>query len=260
MSITHHPFAALLVCASLTASFAGPIGSTNLPSPVEREPDPGWRTAHPTLPTTAYERAALKLLVREANSVAQELNLAEPSPITEKDMVGRFIGSPALTRADGAIGNITTRHFRYYVSVDFKFSYLESAQWRGDLRPWIEHYSWPLSQMDTNAAYEQAKRWLAAIQVDVEALDKDCRLHVQPVTPKSMEKEGKFVPVYFVHWTEGDEGHSSAASVMFCAATKSIIQLRVERGRYILRKPLPFAELGALAPSQAGGPTNSAAH
>ena len=158
------------------------------------------------------------------------------------------------------IGMISTENFRYYVSRDYKFSYLESAEWRGDLKPWTERYSWPLSQMDTNAAYEQAKRWLAAIQVDVEALDKDCRLHVQPVTPKSMEKEGKFVPVYFVHWTEGDEGHSSAASVMFCAATKSIIQLRVERGRYILRKPLPFAELDALAPLEAGGPTNSAAH
>jgi len=112
----------------------------------------------------------------------------------------------------------------------------------------------PSAHAALTTAYERAALKLLIEEANsVAPLDRNCTLHVRPVTPEAMEKEGKFVPVYFVYWAEGPEGNGSVADVVFCAATQSIIRLHVTRGRYILRKPLPFSELEALAAPRAGG-------
>ena len=82
--------------------------------------------------------------------------------------------------------------------------------------------------------------------MDVDGLNNDCNLHVQPAAVRGQGANASFLPVYWVYWTRGEKGHGSVASVKFSAPTKTLMQLRVENSDYILRQPLRFTNLNAL--------------
>jgi hypothetical protein len=94
-----------------------------------------------------------------------------------------------------------------------------------------------MGQMDTNAPFRLAIEWLSALSIDVEALKRDCSLRVHAFTPEGKKGE-HFVPLYWVYWTRIPEGRGSVASVELFLPTKTLLQLRVEESKYILRKPL----------------------
>ena len=196
--------------------------------------------------TPAYRKEALRLLVQEANKVGQELNLPEALPITETNLVKCYISSPRLAQSTGAIGNITTSNFTYYVSIGNKFSYLAPRNSEAGYSQLQKDYSWPMSQMDTNAAFKSATQLLAAASMDVGALTSNCDVHVDAFIPEG--KDGKhFVPLYWVYWMSKDGSSSGpVASVEVFEPTKSIRQLRVNRSEYILRKPLEITNLDYL--------------
>jgi hypothetical protein len=105
----------------------------------------------------------------------------------------------------------------------------------------------PMSQMDTNAAFQLAVRWLSQASMDVQALNRDCNVSVLPFTPQG-PKGRYFVPLYWVYWTIGAEGRGSVASVELFSPSESLMQLRVEDSKYILRKPLVLTNLASLFP------------
>src|SRR6267378_831319 len=61
--------------------------------------------------TRAYQDEASRLVLREANLVAAELKLPEKLPITEADIVGRFISPYGFSYAEKRIGRITTSKY-----------------------------------------------------------------------------------------------------------------------------------------------------
>jgi hypothetical protein len=145
-----------------------------------------------------------------------------------------------------AIGNITTSNYVYYVSVGDKFSYLEGVHQDADRRRWFEEYSWPVSRLNTNEAYQLATQWLAAASMDVAAMNKEYDLHIYPTALRGQGTNAYFLPVYWVTWTKGAEGHGSVASVELFTPNKTLMQLRVEDSKYILRRPLQITNLDNL--------------
>jgi hypothetical protein len=214
--------------------------------------------------TTAYNEEALRLVVQEANRVAQELKLPEGLPITETNILQCYITPYGLSRhIRGSIGNVTTSNYTYYVSIDGKFSYLDSTHQDAQRLVWAEEYSSPVSRLDTNtgqqvvdtnaasrlldtnAAYQLATQWLADVSMDVEGLNRDYNLYFHPTLIWGRRGELRFLPLYSVCWAMG-LGYESKASVDLFLPTKTLVGLHVEDSRYILRKPLQFTNLDYL--------------
>ncbi|MGH7952084.1 MAG: hypothetical protein ACREFE_09220, partial [Limisphaerales bacterium] len=194
----------------------------------------------------AYENEALRLVLQEANQVAQVLQLPEELPITETNLVRYYISPYGMSRIRGSIGNVTTHDYTYYVSIDKKFCFLEETHQEEDCRRWYKEYSWPVSRVDTNAAYQLAKHWLTAASMDVNALNADCDLHIYPMALTGQGASAHFMPVYWVYWTRGSEEQGSVAAVELFVPTKKLMQLRVKDSKYILRKPLVFTNIDYL--------------
>ncbi len=209
-------------------------------------PKPNWTAATArqryeklNFTTPAYRKEALRLVIEEANRVAQELNLPENLPITESNLVEVFISLPSMVRL--GFGNITTSNYTYYATVGDKFSYLEKHfpdVMNKDYAELKAQYLWPMSRMDTNAAYQLATQWLAAASMDVPAISRDCNVHVEAFTPEG-KTGAHFVPLYRVYWTQKNGSSvSPAASIELFEPTKTLRQLRVNKSEYILRAPM----------------------
>jgi len=207
--------------------------------------------------TSAYRKEALQLVIDEANRVAQELNLPENLPITERNIIRAFISPPQMVKV--GLGNITTSNYTYYVTVGDKFSYIEkhfSDVMNKDYAELKAQYLWPMSRMDTNAAFQSATQWLAAASMDVGAINRDCNVRVEAFTPEG-KNGAHFVPLYRVYWTEKNgKSFAPAASVEFLEPTKNLRQLRVNKTEYILRQPLQVTNLDFLL-SQTNAPLDA---
>jgi hypothetical protein len=80
-----------------------------------------------TFTTEAYNRAALRELLQEANTIAQALSLPEWLPIKEENIVDVFIVPYGITRHRPMIGRIYTKNYAYFASVGYKMSYVEGT-------------------------------------------------------------------------------------------------------------------------------------
>lgn len=205
--------------------------------------------------TRAYQNEAVKLVVQEANRVAEELKLPEDLPITETNSEP-YISPFGFAYAYKTVGSVATKNYIYYVSLDNKFSYLEGTHQLEDCQSYLAHYTWPISRIDTNAAYQLATQWLAAVHMDVKGLNRDCRVSTTVDTDYVQAPPGKFVPIYWIAWIPTNGDSPCAADVRLFTPTKALLQLRVEDPKYILRRPLVFTNLAALFPGVAPIHTN----
>lgn len=202
--------------------------------------------------TKAYEAEALRLLIQEANDLASELKLPEKLPITGPDLKQVFICKYGISQIEPrGIGNVRTRNYAYYVSVDHKLSYVERPQQEKECFDWVDRYQWPKSQIDTNAAYSLATQWLAAARMDIQRLNKDCLVKAEPdrFWNGKLNSTNAFVPIYWVSWRSPENiraGYGNVASVRMFLPTKTLITLRVEESKYNLRQPLVFTNLNTL--------------
>lgn len=210
--------------------------------------------------TKAYQMAAFKLVLHEANRVAKELRLPEKLPITETNLVEVFIGPFGYNYINKRIGTVTTKNYCYFVSQGNKFNDLEGTHQTEDCNKFQESYTWPISRMNTNEAYQLATQWLAAVHMDVKGMERDCRVSIKPDNAYVHPPRGKFVPIYDISWVRkgyvpnGDVLNAisnDVASVMLFAPTKTLLQLDVRDPEYILRKPLVFTNLDSLLPGRA---------
>jgi len=199
-----------------------------------------------TFTTAAYQTEALRLLVREANLVASELQLPENLPITETNVIAKFVNPYGAAQFLQAIGNISTSNYVYFVSKDYKFSYLEWQYQEQAPRLWAKDYCWPINRLDTNAAYQLATQWLTAASMDVSGLNRDCDLGITPSIVKGKGTNALFLPIYWIYWTRGGLGHGSVALVELFLPNRTLMQMRVTDPKYIRRKPLTFGSIEGL--------------
>jgi hypothetical protein len=98
----------------------------DLPPGVPRivNPDGSLCFVEPMFTTREFHSEALRLVIEEANKVAKELQLPEPSPITRTNLTHAFISPFGYMLDRKAVGNITTSNYCYCVRQDYKFSQL----------------------------------------------------------------------------------------------------------------------------------------
>ncbi|MGA2220290.1 MAG: hypothetical protein ABSH21_00675 [Verrucomicrobiia bacterium] len=125
----------LCLATALFNAFAGDVGTPDsLASQTNGlvKPNRNERLVLSKPATQAYRKEALRLLIQEANLVAQELKLPENLPITDTNLVWSFIPPFAGAQFWKAIGMIETRNPAYCASRDNKFCYLERPHQEAD--------------------------------------------------------------------------------------------------------------------------------
>jgi len=268
-------FAAAFI--STTFAFCSVLGQALLPdyNPSGRELPPGVPRIMDTngnvvyvddmFTTAAYRDYTRKLLLKEANSVANELRLPENLPITDLSLIGGFISPFGFSYAYKAVGNISTTNYIYGVERNYKFNQVTITRIDDVCRDYSEKYQLPLAQLNTNAAYQLATQWLAAVHMDVEGLNHDYEVHVDLDPNWNAVRMGElpkkqFTPIYYVSWLVKEKPLYSAgggASVELFLPTKTLLSLNVDNPKYILRNPLIFTNLSALFPGKATIITNT---
>ncbi|MDE3100106.1 MAG: hypothetical protein KGJ88_11595 [Verrucomicrobiota bacterium] len=234
-----------------------------LPSGVPRDVDTNGNVIYVPLrfTTRLYQQCALELVSREANSVAEELNLTNDIPITISNLVEFHISPFGFAYARRAIGFIATSNYTYYVSRGDKFSDVTVADYDQTCSRYMKQ-SLPIKQFDTNAAYQLATQWLSAVHMDVKGLNRDYRVHIalspfwNGLSTLGEMPRKQFVPIYYVWWTNDRGGRGGVADVELFEPTKTLLQLDVQDPKYILRQPLAFTNLAALFPGVATISTN----
>lgn len=200
----------------------------------------------------AFEAAAFRLLVQEANRVAQALRLDEDLPITASKIV-RGGGNPfGLYYDRGMMGSVATTNYTYRVLSGGKLDRVEIDRsyevWRS-----LQEELLPENQVDNQGAYRLATQWLSSISVDVNALNRDCQLTVASSPVLNYVGSGDkpirrmFAPTYDITWKSTN---GPAAYVQLYLPDKLLIQLSLDDPKFNLRPPLVFTNLAALFPGQ----------
>lgn len=219
----------------------------------------------PMFTSEAFQEEGLRMVIAEANAVARDLRLPESLPIIRSNLTKTFIAPFGYTYIDKRLGNVTTSNYTYNVGYDFKFSDLTVARYDERCLDYREKYQWPISRLDTNTPYHLATQWLAAVRMDVAALNRDCEAHVS-VSPYWNDVElgeipkSRFTPLYYVWWTfrnpNTNRAKTGPAGVELFLPTKTLVALDVNNPKYILRSPLVFTNLADLFPGKAEIITN----
>jgi hypothetical protein len=207
--------------------------------------------------TKAYHDEALRQVLEEANQIAIRLKLPESFPISKPNITKTFISPYGYARLANAIGNIATTNYCYYISLGNKFSYIESPHQDELGRKFQASHTLPISEINTNEALALAIYWLAAIPADMAALQSNCTVTVELDKAYVHPRAGKFVPVYYVSWSEKDGQNNGVASVRLFTPTKTLMQLRVEDPKYILRPAIVFTNLAELLATNTATGTNA---
>ena len=208
----------------------------------------GGRFTDVRFTTKAYHDEAFKLVLEEANKAANQLKLETCLPLTSSNIVESFISPYEYARESHCIGNMTTSNYMYGVCEGCKLSFVECAHQDQWCRTFQRNYTWPTNRIDFKEAYQQATQWLQLASMDVEALNRDCKWTVELDHYSVDPPRGKFVPVYWIIWKLGTNA-GAPASVELFTPTKTLLGLRMEDSKYILRPPLVFTNLQKLISS-----------
>lgn len=120
---------------------------------------------------------------------------------------------------------------RYIIRLDNGFQAYSITKTQGDLptRDFLPQLVGIDTTIDTNSAYQIATNWLAAVDVDVQRLEKE-----QPVTVEQhFLRDYGPLPIFEVSW-----GGKPAVSIWIAGDTKDLLRLRQEDDSYSKR---PFA-------------------
>ena len=257
-SVKSTSFIIAVLCLILAAC-AQHAPDTGRPRPREvPSTAPDWHTPRGTLTadealftTRKYNREAIRLVLEEANEAARQLGLPEKLPITEGDLQQAYAVPYGLTRfGRRGIGSVWTANYVYFVGIDRRLSGIAHARYNEACNKWRAEYRWPTNRIDTNGAYQLATQWLAAVSMDVDRLNEDCKVLIRPNAywNSGLIKKRTFVPIYDVHWLtpENQAKGGDVAYVCLFLPTKTLIDLSVRHPKYILRDPILFTNLNEL--------------
>jgi hypothetical protein len=190
----------------------------------------------PDATTQADKRNITRLIIKEANDVAAALSLADSLPLKESDTREVFISPPRFANDLGALGNIKTLNYRYCVSQGWKLSYIIKLNQESGIQNWEKSYCCPASELNGYGAYQLATQWLALASMDVKGLNASYPWVVE--AEHFWSKTNAFLPLFTVRWKRGDAWERNVASVSLFLPTRTLVELRVEDAKFILRKPL----------------------
>ena len=221
--------------------------------------------------TAAFQLEEFRLVLQEANAVALKFQFQEEKlPIKREAIATTFFVPFGIMYQDHIVGNVETTNYSYNVARGNKFSDLTNMKQDEFFKRYQKDYLLPISQFDTNMAYQMATQWLAKIPVDIAAMTRDLHLRINTDNAYYQAPPGMFVPFYNVAWCKKwkplrgvnysqavDVGEwESVVFVQFYAPTKTIMQLSIKDSKYCLRDALVFTNLAVLLSTNAFASTN----
>jgi hypothetical protein len=232
---------------------------TNLPAGVSRMIDTNGNviSLDHEFTTPQYRRAVAQWLLQEANRVAEQMRFPnEALPITKSNLTVLFIPPFGFSCIFKSVGVAGTSNFVYMCSKENRFCGLAVADY-DQVCLKLAELSLPVAQMDTNAAYVLATQWLAAASMDVNRLNRECRVEVGVSAYwNGLDRFGQvpkknFVPIYGVYWMSPQndaDAFGDVASVELFLPTKQLLQLSAHDPKYNLNKPFVITNPASLFP------------
>ena len=229
-----------------------------LPRTVETNGDVDGIPDHFT--TQAYQNEAARLMLSEANQVAQTLHLEDELPLTRSNIMGVNVAPFGFFYRDGLMGSVVATNYTYRFLSSGKLDRIEINNGSQVLQD-CENALVPESQMNSHAAYQLATQWLSSLSVDVNGLNRDCQLTIASPPVFNCVGNGKepirrmFAPVYDIGWKSTNVLEPDA-TVQLYLPDKMLIQMSIDDSKHDLRPPLIFTNLAALFPGHAKITTN----
>lgn len=224
----------LLVAGCLMGQVASNVPSTTDQTNAPTNPGPIWKFTTP-----AYKTEVVRLLIKEANHVARQLNLSEQLPITTSNIVEVFVPPPAMRM----LGTISTSNYVYYFVANRQFSGVDVQKHDGNWQKVTSDFkNWPISRLDTNGAFKTGLEIMRSASADVAGLEKDCTVEIVPVLTEG-PKGKHFIPDYWINWKKDGR---LVAFIEFLEPSKSIRQLHVYDPKYMLSSPVEIPNLADL--------------
>jgi hypothetical protein len=155
------------------------------------------------------------------------------------NVVELFVPPPSL----GFLGTMATSNYVYYFASGRKFTGVDVMH-HGESWPKVksDYKNWPISLLDTNAAFKAGLEIMKSASADVAGLAKDCTIELNSVLPEG--EHGKhFIPDYWIHWRKGED---CVAYLEFIYPTRSVRQLHVYDPKYMLSKRVEIPNLREL--------------
>ncbi|MEI8289757.1 MAG: hypothetical protein WCH99_09810 [Verrucomicrobiota bacterium] len=193
----------------------------------------------------AYKAVVIQLALSEANYTADHLNLPTPHPIQMADLTQALVSAPKIKNF-GARLETTNFYFTFPDGKLFAVVNKEKHMERFDLYPtWAK----TPSLINSNGAYQQATQWLAAIDVDVGALEKKYSSQMkieqmyfwnQPglgVVHPPGDTNKTMLPIFNVTWGEGGKTEYPV-QVRILGTTKELMELHLFDSSFSRRPPL----------------------
>ena len=226
-------------------------GETALPQPTEAEGNEILgiiRSNHLARTSLAYRSAVLQQMLAEANSFSDRLKLPPPHPIQSADIVGFYVGAPWFSKVEDMNLRSPVARVRaarivaggFIETTNFCFSFNQGHLWHVANRinhdERFSHYSeWAKtpSLINSNTAYQLATQWLASVDIDVGALEKQYEPKVEQrwfwnepglgVYHPPGDTNKTMLPIYEVTW--GTNWLNFPANVQILGTTKELMKL-----------------------------------
>jgi hypothetical protein len=231
--------------------------------------------------SSRYSSAAVNCMLGEANYFSKRLKLGSPYPIHVRDVEGHFVGAPM--REDDTAKEVIAKLLRarigtagFIETTNFCFNFrggrlFEVVNRINDDERFSMYDEWAKTRsvLDTNGAYQLAKGWLAAVDVDVGALEERYKPRVeqrwfwsQPglnVNHPLGDTNKTMLPIYEV--SRGTDNSNWPAQVQVLGTTKELMKLHLG-DLSLSRRPLLLIsnaiELNNIADAPLKAITNSA--
>jgi hypothetical protein len=202
----------------------------------------------------AYKALVLPLLLGEANFTSERLNLPIAGVIQTQQLTSVFIARPDY----GVAGHVQTRDFVFNFMQGSLYSVARLDVFRGPepLGEIYRRFQRRTNLLDSRGAYLLATQWLAALDVDVTALE---LRHEPSITQwkllkpyeageilepgaKSNNLRETLLPVFEIRWgTNGlKPGITAPVEVGVLGTTKELLFLRLKPPTFSRRPPIPL--------------------
>jgi hypothetical protein len=204
--------------------------------------------------SVAYSNAVTKLMLNEVNLHVERLDLPVPHPL-KPDQVSVHINTPAFF---GELGYIESAGYRFwfpepdnnpatnqYGFVRFiEAGKLASIEKLNAFREFLNEFG-ELDErllkrtmlLDTNAAYHLSTQWLAAININLSALEDRYKPQVVQMDYRSEIAPNTKLPVFEVSWG-GPAEHQPPVSMQISGLTKELLALRIQDTQFSHRPPV----------------------
>ena len=188
--------------------------------------------------TSAYQAAALQLMIGEANFAAEQLGIPERLPVQTNRLVIAEVGPPAL----GVNGAVGTSNYTF----GFDHGHLTSVR----KRDWMKRLDPPItnvselsklsSRIDTNGAYQLATQWLNGLSFMVSALNERFVPQIVQVPGGGAAAKTVALPMFQVTWGEKPPPFDmvNPLRMRLLGSTLELLELHVRDHKLCGRPPL----------------------